>query len=66
MNNTSMRVQRLFDLAHFADNAKLNAMIADTMSRYSAERVSLADNEVDMLYAAGNIDAGDFDHDEEN
>ena len=49
---TTQTLQTLFDLQHFAPNARLQALIDDTMRRYEA-RTALSDGDVEMLYAAG-------------
>ena len=50
----NLTLQNLFDLQCFEENPRLQALINDSMERYGlSERASLSEQELSMLYAAG-------------
>lgn len=50
----NLTLQNLFDLQCFEENPRLHALINDSMERYGlSERASLSEQELSMLYAAG-------------
>ncbi len=53
----SKKIQQLFDLQHFVQNEKLQAVIEDTMRRYSEQPCyELEEEELGMLFAAGDAE----------
>ena len=50
----NLTLQNLFDLQCFEENPRLQALIDGSMARYGlSDRTSLSDQELSMLYAAG-------------
>ena len=50
----NLTLQELFDLQHFEGNHRLQALIDDSMARHGlSDRAFLSDQELSMLYAAG-------------
>ncbi len=55
------KLSRLFDYQKFAPNSRLESIIKDVESRYSLDQELMSDDELDMVNAAGNINAGNAD-----
>lgn len=50
----NLTLQNLFDLQCFEENPRLQALIDDSMARHGlSDRASLSEQELSMLYAAG-------------
>ena len=57
MKKTEIILEELFELQHFLENPHLKHLIGETESRYGCE---LSDDMLDLVNAAGDIDAARF------